>query len=412
MADATKPSSAAPEILLSLTKEYLESGLRGVPVGYCTTSAVEADKGLYYVGNPVEAIGRKDPEEVIYLLLYKQWPTSEQLSGFRRELMSRSAVEAGVLDTLKVLPRHGHPMKWFNHAINVLGMYATNGGDYRKDGIDLIAKIPTVTAAIFRIREGWGEPIAPRQDLGYMENFVHMLGVPGQTPAQQALLAKVMRVFDVTHFDHGGGNLSTFTGKTVASGKADMYESIGAAMAGLAGPLHGRANQECLEFIQECVTTVGTANMNAETVRQMIQARLDAKQVIYGFGHAVLRVEDPRARVLRTVGEEICPDFPLFKMVKLLAEVVPPILKANPKISNPYPNVDSASGALLQATGLTEPEYYTVLFGMSRTVGIAAQIIYERCEARGGKGVPIMRPKYFYSPLGTAHGEAVIAGSG
>jgi citrate synthase len=414
MSDATKPSAAsgADEVLLELTKDHLESGLRGVPVGYCTTSAVEADQGLFYVGNPVEAIGRRDPEDVIYLLLYKQWPNPEQLSGFRRELMSRAAVETGVFESMKALPRHGHPMKWFNHAINVLGMYSSHKGDYRKDGIDLIAKIPTVTAAIFRLREGWGEPIAPRQDLGYMENFVHMLGVPGLDTAQQARLAQVMRVFDVTHFDHGGGNLSTFTGKTVASGKADMYESIGAAMAGLAGPLHGRANQECLEFIKECVNTVGSNNLNAETVRTMIQARLDAKQVIYGFGHAVLRVEDPRARVLRAVGEELCPDFPLFKMVKLLAQVVPPILKANPKISNPYPNVDSASGALLQATGLTEPEYYTVLFGMSRVVGIAAQIIYERCEARGGKGVPIMRPKYYYSPDGTAKGEAVIAGSG
>ena len=414
MSDATKPSAAASadEVLLELTKDHLESGLRGVPVGYCTTSAVEADQGLFYVGNPVEAIGRRDPEEVIYLLLYKVWPTPEQLSGFRRELMSRANVEAGVLASLKALPRHGHPMKWFNHAINVLGMYSTNKGDYRKDGIDLIAKIPTITAAIFRIREGWGEPIAPRQDLGYMENFVNMLGVPGLDTAHQARLAQVMRVFDVTHFDHGGGNLSTFTGKTVASGKADMYESIGAAMAGLAGPLHGRANQECLEFIKECVNSVGSNNLNADTVRTMIQARLDAKQVIYGFGHAVLRVEDPRARVLRAVGEELCPEFPLFKMVKLLAQVVPPILKANPKISNPYPNVDSASGALLQATGLTEPEYYTVLFGMSRTVGIAAQIIYERCEARGGKGVPIMRPKYYYSPEGTAKGEAIIAGSG
>ncbi len=412
MADATKPSTAAPETLLTMTKENLESGLRGVPVGYCTTSAVEADKGLFYVGNPVEAIGHRDPEEVIYLLLHKQWPTADQRAAFSRELAARATVEPGVFESLKALPRHGHPMKWFIHAINVLGMFSTSKGDYRTDCMDLIAKIPTVTAAIFRLRDAWGAPIAPRSDLGYMENFVHMLGVPGLSAPQNAKLVKLMRVFEVAHLDHGGGNLSTFTGKTVASGKADMYESILAAMAGLAGPLHGRANQECLEFINECVASVGAANLTAEAVRVMIQKKLDAKQVVYGFGHAVLRVEDPRARLLRTVGEDICPDFPLFKMVKLLAEVVPPILKSNPKISNPYPNVDSASGALLQACGLIEPEYYTVLFGMSRTVGIAAQIVYERCEARGGKGVPIMRPKYFYSPSGTANGEAIIAGSG
>ena len=409
MAEATKPGD---EKLLELTKDHLESGLRGVPVGYCTTSQVEADKGLFYVGNPVEAIGEREPEEVIYLLLYKQWPTPEQLSGFRRELLSRSDVEQGVFQSMKTLPRYGHPMKWFIHGINALGMFSQNEADYRKDCIDLIAKIPTVTAAMFRIREGWGDPIPPRKDLGYMENFVHMLGIPGNKGVDNDRLVKLMRVFEIAHLDHGGGNLSTFTGKAVASGKADMYESMCAAMAGLAGPLHGRANQECLEFIKECVNSVGSLHINAEEVRSLIQGKLDRKEVVFGFGHAVLRVEDPRARLLRKVGEEICPEAPLFKMVKIQAEVVPPILKTNPKISNPYPNVDSVSGALLVACGLDKPEYYTTLFGMSRVVGIAAQIVYERCEARGGKGVPIMRPKYYYSDTGTAKGEAKILGSG
>lgn len=408
MAEAAKKS----DILLELTDDHLESGLRGVPVGYTTTSAVEADKGLFYVGRAVEDIATEDPEKVIYLLLYKQMPTDVQLSGFRRELLSRASVPTGVFASLYALPHHGHPMKWFIHAINVLGMFSHNRNDYRKDAIDLIAKIPTLTAAIFRLREGWGDPIPPDPNLGYIENFVHMLGVPSHGPEETAKLIKLMRVFETTHLDHGGGNLSTFTGKAVASGKADMYESISAAMCGLAGPLHGRANQECLEFIQDCVMHIGADHINEAEVRALIMKKLNNKEVVYGFGHAVLRVEDPRARVLRKVGSEICPESPLFKVVKLLAEVVPPILKANPKISNPYANVDSASGSLLVACGLTKPEYYTTLFGMSRVVGIAAQIVYERCEARNGKGVPIMRPKYFYSPEGTAKGEAVIAGSG
>ena len=244
-----------------------------------------------------------------------------------------------------------------------------------------------------------------------MENFVHMLGVPGLGAEGNRRLTRLMRVFDVVHFDHGGGNLSTFVGKAVASGKADMFESMAAAMAGLAGPLHGRANQECLEFVQECVRRIGP-QINADTVRQMIQQKLAHKEVIYGFGHAVLRVEDPRARVLRKVGEELCPQDTNFRMVKLLAEVGPDALRANPKISDPYPNVDSVSGSLLMACGLIQPEYYTVLFGLSRVVGIAAQIVYERCEARQGKGTPIIRPKYFYTPTGTSQGEAQIVGSG
>jgi citrate synthase len=401
------PKSA---VLMEISKESLETGLRGVPVGYCTTSAVEADKGLFYVGEAVESIAERDPEDVIHLLLHKKWPNPAQKLEFAKLLNDRSQVDTAIISTLKALPRAGHPMKWFIHAINALGM-AYGSRDYRKEAIDLIAKVPVITAAIFRLREGWGEPIAPLPSLGYMENFVHMLGIPGQSAAQKTKLTRLMRVFDVVHFDHGGGNLSTFVGKAVASGKADMYESMVGAMCGLAGPLHGRANQECLEFIQECVAKV-SVNFTAADVATMLKNKLDNKEVVYGFGHAVLRVEDPRARVLRAVGEEICPTDTNFRMVKLLAEVGPPILKTNPKISDPHPNVDSASGSLLMACGLTKPEYYTVLFGLSRVVGIAAQIVYERCEARGGKGTPIIRPKYFYSPEGTAKGEAVIAGSG
>jgi citrate synthase len=190
-----------------------------------------------------------------------------------------------------------------------------------------------------------------------------------------------------------------------------MYEAMVGAMAALAGPLHGKANQECLEFIQDCVGRLGPT-FEAADVEKMLRDKLAKKEVVYGFGHAVLRVEDPRARVLRQVGEQLCPNDTNFKMVKLLAEVGPKVLKENPKISDPHPNVDSASGSLLMACGLSNPEYYTVLFGLSRVVGIAAQIVYERCEARGGKGTPIIRPKYYFAATGTAKGEAEITGSG
>jgi citrate synthase len=398
------------QVLLELTTEHLESGLRGIPVGYCTTSSVDAQTGLCYVEKPVEELAERDPEDVIYLLYNKRWPDASQKMRFASLLRQRRAVDPQVFETMKSLPHSGHPMKWLVHGLNVMGM-VHGTGDYREDCLNVIAKIPVLVAALFRIRSGWGEPIAPHEDLGYMENFVHMLGIPGLDAEHEAKLARLMRVFDVLHFDHGGGNLSTFTGKVVASGHADLYESLGAAMAALAGPLHGKANQECLEFVQECVRKIGS-EPTADKVRDLINQKLAHKEVIYGFGHAVLRNEDPRARALRKLGEELCPDALLFRMVKLLTEVVPPILKQNPKISNPYPNVDSASGSLLMSCGLNDPSYYTVLFGLSRCVGIAIQIVYERCEARGGKGTPIIRPSYYYSPEGTAKGEAVIKASG
>jgi citrate synthase len=187
--------------------------------------------------------------------------------------------------------------------------------------------------------------------------------------------------------DQGGGNLSTFSGKAVASGWASIYSSLSSAMNALSGPLHGRANQSCLEFVQR----IGTSNH--EEIEEFVREELANRRPIYGFGHGVLRAEDPRARLLIELGEEICPDDDNFQIVKALREVVPPILSEIPKISNPYPNVDIASGSLLNSVGFRMPEYYTTFFGWARVAGISAQILDER-NARGGRGTPIYRPKY------------------
>lgn len=390
----------ADEVLFSLTKAHLESGLRGVPVGYCTTSEVDPKKGVFYVGEPIQSLAHRQPEEVFHLLLHKRWPSAAELNAYVAELRRHQVPDPRVIDSLQGLPRQGHPMKWLLHALNMMGM-VTGTGDYRKDATIMTAQLPAVVAAIFRIRSGWGAPIAPRNDLDYMGNFVHMLGVPGLDAAGNSKLAKLMRVFAVLHIDHGGGNLSTFIGKSVASGLGDLYESLVAGMAGLASPRHGLANQECLEFVIECVQAVG-GKLDEATVEQLIRDRLAKKQLIFGFGHAVLRVEDPRAAALCDLGEQLCPQDANYRMVQLLRKVAPKVLKENPKIANPYPNVDLGSGSLLMACGLKDPEYYTVLFGLSRCVGISAQIIYERLEARGGKGTPIIRPKYIYDPRGSA----------
>jgi citrate synthase len=160
-------------------------------------------------------------------------------------------------------------------------------------------------------------------------------------------------------------------------------------MAGLYGPLHGRANQDCLDFVRK----VGTSD--PEKVEAFVRNELASGGKIFGFGHAVLRAEDPRATIEYALGEEICPDDPLFATARTLRSVAVKVLKENPKISNPYPNVDAVSGSLLNAMGLTDSNYYTVLFGLSRITGISAQIVDERLRFRGGKGVAITRPKYF-----------------
>ncbi len=381
---------AESEVLFKITRDLLDTGLRGFPVGTCPNSHVDPMLGLFYGGYAIPELSEKEPEAVMYLLLKRELPNPAQLAAFKQDIIANSKLHPGVIAHLRSLPKEGHPMKWLLAAINVMGMYGT--GDYAKDYLNVIGQLPEAVAAIFRIRSGWGEPIASKPELGWVENFVHMLGAPNASPD----LVHMMRVFAILHFDHGGGNLSTFVGKAIASGHEDMYGSLVGAMAALAGPLHGMANQECLRFLKEISKDIKDPSDEA-TVYAYVENLLAKGGVLYGFGHAVLRVEDPRATVQYELGEKIAPQDPIFRLAVTLRKVGSDILKKKGKAADPYPNVDAVSGCLLSACGLKDENYYTVLFGLSRCVGIAGQIVWERKEARGGKGIPIVRPSYLYS---------------
>ncbi len=370
-------------VLFEVRQSHLNTGLRGLPVGTCLTSAVHAENGVSYGGYPVADLAGLSCEAVIHLLFRKRLPTPDEERAFAAELVSRETVPPLVHDLLAHLPRQAHPMEWFLAGLLYLGM-SGKSGEWEEDALNLVARTNGLVAAVFRLREGWGAPKKPRPGLTYAERFTDALGAPGA----HALLPEVLRLFHVLHVDHGGGNLSTFTGKAVASSHADVYVSMAAAMASLYGPLHGRANQECLEFVRE----VGSSDPKA--VEAFVRALVAKGGKVFGFGHAVLRAEDPRAKVQYAFAEKHFASHPLVRTALALRAVVPPILKEQPKIQNPYPNVDAVSGSLLSAAGLLDPEYYTVLFGWSRVVGIAAQIVDERVRMRDGKGVPIYRPRY------------------
>jgi citrate synthase len=379
------------QVLFEITSDHLETGMRAVPVGYCTTSSVDPHKGLFYVGRPVSELGSWSPEEVIYLLMKGEKGAESDVQAFSDELKKRAHCSEQLKQHICMLPKQGHPMALFSAAILIAGMLEGNG-DYWEDALNLTAKLPEIVATLINYHAGWGEGEKSNPSLGYMENFTHMLNVPN---VDKEKLGQALKVFNVLHYDHGGGNLSTFVGKAIASGKEDMYGSISGAMSALAGPLHGRANQDCLDFVKQVHTELGET-ISDDKVEELIRSRLANKQLVYGFGHAVLRVEDPRATYLYSLAEQLVPDHPLVRVALSLRVQGPKVLGENPKISNPYPNVDAISGTLLCALGFDRPEYFTVLFGLSRAVGIARQVIYERLEARNGKGTPIIRPKYFF----------------
>ena len=381
------------EVLFSITKDKLETGMRGFPVGYCTTSHVDPQKGLFYMQKAIPELAHWNPIQVIYLLYFGKEGSPKEVESFSLELQQRATCKKEVIDAIERLPREGHPMKLFCSALLILGMFECTQ-DYQEDCLHLIAKIPHLVAALINHHAGWGPTPDPRPELGYMENFAQMLNVPG---ADLAELTRAFNLFNILHFDHGGGNLSTFVGKAVASGLEDMYGSICSAMCALAGPRHGKANQDCLEFVLEVLQEVGEEATSGD-VEALLRKRLANNQLVFGFGHAVLRVEDPRATVQYAYVKKHYSNHPLVKIALLLRTEGSKVLSENPKIADPHPNVDAISGTLLTAAGFGYPEYYTVLFGLSRAVGIAVQIVYERCEAREGKGLPIVRPKYLFKP--------------
>lgn len=371
--------------LLDLTEAHLDIGMRGVPVGTCRTSFVTPGEGVHYCGYPITELAGMLPEDVVYLLHNKELPNAEQSQAFRQDLARRAAMPGNLGPIFSALPKDGHPMDWLAVGIQTLGMWhCTN--DWKEDALNLVARMPRMLGLLFRYRDGRGENI-PEDDtsLSMVERFTNTL----ELDVDQAKLTRVLSVYLVLHMDHGGGNLSTFVGKAVASGHATLYSAMASSMNALSGPLHGRANQSCLEF----VLRVGTSD--AGKVEEFVRGELAAGRPVFGFGHAVLRAEDPRATAQFALGEEICPEDENFKIIRTLREVAPRVLAENPKISNPNANVDIASGALLHHVGLKDPSYYTTFFGWARVAGIGAQIYDERVVMRNGKGVPIYRPKYF-----------------
>ena len=247
----------------------------------------------------------------------------------------------------------------------------------------IVARLPELAAGIYRIRFHDGELIPFDPDLDWGGNMAKMLGLPDP----DGKLADLMRLYLTLHSDHESGNVSAHVCHTVGSALSDFYYSLAAGLNGLAGPLHGLANQECLEFVLSMIKEFG-GPPDDEQMTDYVWDMLNNGQVIPGYGHAVLRVTDPRFTAQLEWGRANIGHDPVFQTVERMYKMVPNILKEQGKAKNPWPNVDAASGSLVYHFGLTEFPFYTVLFGVSRALGVGAQLIYNRAL-----GAPIERPK-------------------
>ena len=382
------------KVISEVTVSQAYGGMRGVKGLTCETSAVSADRGLIIRGYPLTDISHISPEEVFYLLLTGELPDSDAVNDIQNQLKNNQKVPEYVWKILESMPKHSHPMTMLTTAIQSMQVDSIfvkkyNDGTPKTDlwkwtlddGINLLSAIPGIAAGIYRMRYNKGDRIEPNKTLDWAGNFAHMLGI------QDEDFKKLMRLYLMLHCDHEGGNVSAFSSLTVASALSSPFLSVAAGLNGLAGPLHGLANQECLKFVLDVKDHFKTVPSD-EDLKDFCWDRLNNGRVIPGYGHAVLRCPDPRFSAFMDFGENYIRNDDIFSIVQSLFKVVPPVLLEQGKAKNPWPNVDAASGSLLYYYGLKEFNYYTVLFSISRSMGIIAQMVINRAM-----GIPITRPK-------------------
>ena len=380
-------------------------GMRGITGMVYETSLLDANEGIRFRGFTIPELQEKLPkakggqeplpEGLFYLLLTGELPTEADVRELSADWQKRSTLPSHVKTTVDALPKDSHPMTQFITGIMALQTESVFAKKYAEgvnkkeywglvyeDSMNLIARLPELAAYVYRRKYHGGKVIAPAKDLDWSGNFAHMLGFDG------AGFAELMRLYLTIHADHEGGNVSAHTTHLVGSALADPYLSFVAGMTGLAGPLHGLANQEVVKWILEMQKTLGTDAPSKEQIEAYVKKTLSEGKVVPGYGHAVLRKTDPRFTAQAEFAKKHMPTDPLVNTVWRIFETVPPILQSLGKIKNPWPNVDAHSGALLLHYGMKEYEYYTVLFGVSRALGVLAAQVWSRAL-----GFPIERPK-------------------
>jgi len=387
-----------------VTVNMAMGGMRGITGMLYETSLLDAEEGIRFRGYSIPELqkalpkapggGEPLPEGIMWLMLTGDVPSEAQVKVLSDELARRADVPQAVYDVLDALPEGTHPMTQLSCALMAMqpgskfarayqnGVHKSTFWEYAfEDSMDIIARLPAVCAAIYRRTFKDGKLISADRSLDWAGNFAHMMG------HEKEAVKELMRLYMTIHVDHEGGNVSAHTTHLVGSALSDPYLSLVAGLNGLAGPLHGLANQEVLKWLNETRIKVGDDATKEELIA-FVWDTLKSGRVVPGYGHGVLRKTDPRYTCQREFALKHLPDDPMFKLVGKLFEVVPGVLTETGKVKNPWPNVDAHSGVLLQYYGITEENFYTVLFGASRAIGVLSQLILSRAS-----GYPIERPK-------------------
>ncbi len=387
-----------------VTIRQIYGGIRGVKALVTDISYVDPNEGIRFRGHTVPETLEKLPKPegaempyvggLYYLLMTGDFPTAEEAKAVEAEWAQRADVPKYVFDTLRAMPKDTHPMVLFSQAVLALENESRFASEYAKgmskfdywkpaldDAMALTAKLGVVAAFIYRLKYKDGAEPKYDPNVDYGANFARMMGMDNKEYEDLA------RLYFILHSDHESGNVSAHTMHLVGSTLADPYYAFSAAMNGLAGPLHGLANQNCLAFLMDVQKKFNGAP-DEEQMEAFCWETLNSGKVIPGYGHAVLRTPDPRYTAQFEFAKKHFPDDELFKVALVMNKVVPPVLKKQGKAKNPWPNVDAISGTLQYHYGITEFDFYTVLFGVGRALGVTANYVWARAL-----GQPIERPK-------------------
>lgn len=379
-------------------------GMRGLKSLVTDISYLDPDEGIRFRGYTLQEVFEKLPkpqksempyvEGLMHLLLTGDIPTRKEAEDLVDEFSKRRILPRYVYEVIDAYPCCSHPMAIFSSAI--LSMHRESffkkkyeAGINKKDlwdpmfedSLNLLAKLPEIATYIYAklYRDGNRIQSNPNMDMG--GNFAFMMG-------KEKPYDDVARMHFILHSDHESGNVSAHTGHLVASSLSDIYLSVSAMICGLAGPLHGLANQGVLMWLHELIDRLGGDEPTEEELTQYVWDTLNSGLVIPGYGHAVLRKTDPRYLLQREFSLKHLKDDKIFKYVDMLYKIVPPILQEQGKAKNPWPNVDAQSGVIQWHYGVKEYDFYTVLFGIGRSIGICANVIWDRALM-----YPLERPK-------------------
>lgn len=388
-----------------VTVGQIVGGMRDIKSLLTDVSFVDPAHGILFRGMPIPETLKKLPKArggkmplvggFYYLLLIGEVPTKEQAQAVEAEWADRAEVPDYVFKMLKAMPKETHPMTLLSQAVLALQNESVFAKKYHtmkkdsyweaalEDSLNLTAKLPIIAAFIYRMKY-FGETkklkYNPKQDYGL--NFSRMMKVEDKKG-----YAELTRLYFILHSDHESGNVSAHAMHLVGSALADAYQSFSAALNGLAGPLHGLANQEFLGWAIDVKNKFGGVPTRDELYKFSWDT-LNGGHVIPGYGHAVLRVPDPRFMALLEFAKKRFPQDELVRLAEMVFDVVPQVLKEQGKAKNPAPNVDAISGTLQYYYGVREFEFYTVLFGVGRALGVTANYVWARAL-----GQPIERPK-------------------